>query len=154
MPEILVTNHNRFELRGRYAAQNYVFYPDKPLAIPEDAAKHIFALGQESKTGAYNRLGLLKPGDSIETAQRVIDQVEFSQGRTVFETPEPPVPQPSPQPDRDDEPEENGDNDQIGGSPGAQRCPGGESGEDPASPGTLARKVMARRHAGKIPIGG
>lgn len=158
MPDVQVTNRNQFSLAGKFDGTGYVFRPDVPTSVPEKAARHIFGLGAPLpfKTGAYNRLGLLKPGDTMETAQRVIDNVEFVMGRTVFETPEPmPQPQEPPKPDPD---RENGDEDEeIGGNPGAQPGPGRETeaGAQPVSAaGALAREVMRGRRANKIPLGG
>lgn len=127
MPDIQVINHNSFPLQGRFAGIDYHFPPGEPVTIPEKAAEHIFALNEEKeqKTGALNRLRLLKPGDSLEEAYKALDKITFAEGRVVFEESEP-----LPPPDR------------IGDTPGAPRNPGGEPEPATSSPvagsGTLA----------------
>jgi hypothetical protein len=49
-PEIMairVINHNDFRISDRFDGVPYVFEPDKPLAIPVDAAFHIFGWHRE-----------------------------------------------------------------------------------------------------------
>lgn len=155
MPDVQVTNRNPFPLSGMFDNRGYVFPPNQPTSVPEPAARHIFALGQENKTGALNRLGLLKPGDTLEKANEALSNVQFVMGYTAFESPEPPMPQPQPEPDQE---QEEADDDEIGGSPGAQRSPGGETeagADEPVSAaGALARAVMRERRAKKLPLGG
>lgn len=149
MPDIQVTNRNDFPLTGRFAGKDYKFPPGEPVEVPEKAATHIFALGEENKTGALNRLGLLyparpdRPGRSLEEAFKVLDKVTFAQGRIVFDEPES-LPPPEEKP--------------IGDSPGAPRNPGGESGAETSSPvsaaDALAREVLARRKRHGAPSGG
>lgn len=139
MPDIQVTNHNHFPLPGRFNGKDYVFPPGVPVSVPEKAAEHIFALGRDDKTGALNRMGLLKPGGTLQEALKAYNSVSFAQGRLVFDEPEP-LPPP-------DEPEVE---QPIGDSPGAPpRNPGGESvveaGEPVSAPDALAREVLARR---------
>lgn len=142
MPDIQVTNHNSFPLQGRFAGIDYTFPPGEAVTVPEKAAEHIFALGEEKeqKTGALNRLRLLKPGDTLEEAYKALDNISFAEGRTVFEESEP-LPPPT----------------GIGDTPGAPRNPGGESAAETSSsvsvaaalaretPDEIAREVMAAR---------
>lgn len=140
MPEVQVTNGNKFTLKGRFAGQDYIFEPNRPVSIPEKAAFHIFALGLEpkEKTGALNRLGLLKPDGTLEEAIAALNKVTFVAGHVVFgESQSLPPPKEEPQP--------------IGDSPGAPRSPGGESAADAELPSpvsaadALAREILHRR---------
>jgi hypothetical protein len=97
--EVQVTNGNTYPLLGRFDGRNYVFAPGTPIAVPEEAANHIFGLRQRDKNGAMNRLGLLKPGVTYEEALAALNRVTFTAVlvRVVFESPEP---QPPPKPPR------------------------------------------------------
>lgn len=85
--EIKVINNNAgLTLRGRYDGKDYVFAPGKAVNLDIEAAKHIFGLGEDDKSGALNKLGLLIPGrDTLEDAVAKLDKVSFLEGRTVFE---------------------------------------------------------------------
>lgn len=128
MPDIQVINNNKQFLIGRFAGKDYEFPPGEPVSIPEKAAEHIFGLADTNKTGALNRLGLLKPGGSLKEALQALDRISFSQGRVVFD-------------DAESLPPSHG----IGENPDALRTPGGESeaGQPPAA-GALPK----RKHGG------
>lgn len=152
MPDVQVCNRNSFPLAGRYDGQAYTVPARGSLSMPEEAANHIFGLTAENKTGALNRLGLLKPGGTLQEALKALDKVTFVQGHTVFESPEPLPPPTEPEPDHEDD-DEPSNGDQIGGSPGAQPGPGGEP-EALSASGALAREVLSLRRGKKLPIGG
>jgi hypothetical protein len=84
--EIKVINNNAgLTLRGRYDGKDYVFAPGKSVNIDIEAAKHIFGLGEDDKSGALNKLGLLIPGrHTLEDALEKLDKISFLEGRTVF----------------------------------------------------------------------
>jgi hypothetical protein len=143
MPDVQVTNHNPFDLKGRYAAKNYVFASERPIEIPEAAAVHIFALGIEEKAGAYNRLGLLRPGtkDTMESAAEAISRVEFQEARTIFDEPrfrKAIGPAHSP------------------GAPNEAAEPGGESeaGKPPAAGALIEEELRDLKRKRRLPIGG
>jgi hypothetical protein len=120
MNTVQVKNGSTLRLIGRFDGRDYLFPPGGMTSLPEDAANHIFALRQDNKTGALNRLGILKPGVSMEEALAVLDKLSFSKGRVVFEDS-----QPLSQPDTTD----------IGGNLSAHSGPGGDAGTAvPANP--------------------
>lgn len=80
-----VTNQTGSALRGRFAAEDYVFPPDKPVEISKEAAVHIFGLGQSDKTRALNCLGILVGKVTYEEALAVLQKVRFSEGHMVYE---------------------------------------------------------------------
>jgi hypothetical protein len=95
MDTIRVVNGLDRPLTGRYAAVDYTFPPGKPVDIPPDAARHIFAFGQSAnadKTRALNGLGLLGPLDNFKEAVKLLTKIKFLEGRVVFED-EPEEPQ-------------------------------------------------------------
>lgn len=125
--EIKVINNNAgLTLRGRYDGKDYVFAPGKAVNLDIEAAKHIFGLGDDDKSGALNKLGLLIPGrDTLEDAIAKLDKVSFLEGRTVFED----------EAGFDAEQDEPAPRKRTGGRPHVS-VPGGESGagsQDPAS---------------------
>lgn len=145
MNDVQVLNQNPFPLKGRFAATDYLFAPDRPTAVPLAAAEHIFGMNDKDKTGALNRLGLLLPGNgsTYESAMAVLRRVSFHSGRVVFEQGQPGKPKP-PQPPPQQQPEpkepargpgehESGEDDEetgkgIGARPGAAvRVPGRKS---------------------------
>ena len=139
--KVQVTNRNPFPLTGRYDGKNYLFPPGVPVAVPEEAANHIFALDQDraARAGAMNRLGLLNSRRSYDEAEKFFRQFIFATGRVVFESPEPD--EPTPQPDKDDEDEEEPDKEQIGDDvqQAPTLAPGRESeAEDNPSPSASA----------------
>jgi hypothetical protein len=84
--EIKVINNNAQPLRGRYDGKDYLFAPGKAVTLDLEAATHIFGLGEDDKSSALNKLGLLIPGrDTMEDALAKLDKVAFLEGRTVFD---------------------------------------------------------------------
>lgn len=91
MIEVKVINNLTKTLKGRYDGKDYVFAPNKPVTLSLEAAQHIFGLGDEDKSGALNKLGLLIPGrDTLEEALAALDKITFLEGRTVFDDELPP----------------------------------------------------------------
>jgi hypothetical protein len=123
---VQVMNRNEFALHGRYNGRNYTFAPGLAVEVPEEAVKHIFGFEQENRTGAYNRLGLLKPPATMEMAQAIIDRVHFMTGKMVFEEPQP-VPPPEPRgPGKNEEPEDEEES-ESGKASAQQLAPGGST---------------------------
>lgn len=86
METIRVTSHLVKPLRGRFDGKDYDFLPEKATLMTLDAATHIFALGEEDKSGALNKLGLLIPGkDTYEEALEKLDSISFDRGRVTFD---------------------------------------------------------------------
>ena len=121
---VQVFNHNKFALRGRFDGKDYTFAPGKATEAPEDAVRHIFGFDQDPKVGLI-RLGVLKPGVTLEAAQEVRDKVQFLAGRMVFEEPQP-LPEPEPRgPGKNEEPED--DTEESGKASAQQLAPGGST---------------------------
>lgn len=60
MGAILVTNRNAETLRDRYDGVDYVFAPNETVAIPEEAARHIFGYGDPDIRRVLLRQGWMK----------------------------------------------------------------------------------------------
>ena len=54
---IFVTNKNDFVHTDKFDGTEYTFAPNAKLAIPVDAARHMFGFGLEDKTETLVRLG-------------------------------------------------------------------------------------------------
>ena len=144
MASVQVMNHNDFPLKGRWNGKDYAFPPGRPVELPEEAANHIFGFGADNRTGAYNRLGLLRTGNTMAQAQAVIDRVQFTTGRMVFEEPHPvaPPPEPRPGPDKNEEPEDEDEDKESGKASAQQLAPGGDTEVGaPASAIPVAKKL-------------
>ena len=129
---VQVTNRNDFALRGRFNGRDYTFAPGKPTEAPEDAVRHIFGFGQDNHVGLI-RLGLLKPGSTLETAKAALDKVQFTTGKMVFEQPEP-APEPARGPGKNEEPEDEPEESESGKASAQQIAPGGSTGVAAAAP--------------------
>jgi hypothetical protein len=57
MQEIFVTNTNDFHHSDRFNGRDYEFPPKERVAIPVDAAVHMFGFNQPDKTETLTRLG-------------------------------------------------------------------------------------------------
>jgi hypothetical protein len=54
---IFVTNKNDFEHQDRFDGIDYFFVPGEKVALPEEAAAHMFGFGRSDKTENLIRLG-------------------------------------------------------------------------------------------------
>ena len=57
MREIFVTNRNDFHHFDRYAGVDYDFPPNERVAVPVEAAVHMFGFNMPDKSEALSRLG-------------------------------------------------------------------------------------------------
>ena len=57
MPEIFVTNHNDFHHSDRYNGVDFEFPPKERVAIPTEAATHMFGFNMPDKNEILTRLG-------------------------------------------------------------------------------------------------
>lgn len=86
MSQVRVISHRPEVIRGRYDGKDYVFKPELPTDIPLAAARHIFGLGLEDKSQAFNQLGWLVPGkDTLESAEAKLSELTFMPGKVVFD---------------------------------------------------------------------
>jgi hypothetical protein len=57
MGMLFCTNKNDFTHEDRYNGQLYQFPPNEKVAVSEEAAVHMFGLGEKDKTSTLHRLG-------------------------------------------------------------------------------------------------
>ncbi len=65
---LTVLNKNEFDLRDRFDGRDYVFPSGKKVAITEEAARHIFGLGESDKVNSMIRLGWMTASHHKEEA--------------------------------------------------------------------------------------
>jgi hypothetical protein len=83
---IRVTNHGD-KFTGRFAGRDYVFAPNKPVDMPEEAANHIFDLDKEDKSRAILRLGWANTGAEFPTALERLAKLSFDDPPEMIEAP-------------------------------------------------------------------
>lgn len=73
---VRVTQRTGTVLKARYDGRDYVFKDGEPTDIHMLAAKHIFGFGEDDKTNAFHRLGLLN-NMTMEMALEWLNDIEF-----------------------------------------------------------------------------
>jgi len=71
---VFVTNTDDEELRVTYAYEPFVFPVGKPVAITEDAARHIFGWGQTDRLPAMVRLGFVHFSSEMDKGLARLDK--------------------------------------------------------------------------------
>ena len=80
---LLVTNRNGFPFDGRYDGVDYHFPVGAKVAVPEDAARHIFGVGESDKTAVLVRHGWLKSQADQEAAMGKLNGFSFDVSSNV-----------------------------------------------------------------------
>lgn len=76
-------------IKGRYDGQDYEFRTGQTVALPEEAARHIFGYGVDDKSRALIRLGWVANSTGMEAAMAKLDGIKFlAEKEVVFEEPE------------------------------------------------------------------
>lgn len=95
MQTVRVISHLAVTLQGRFDGEDFVFRPEKPTDLSLDAARHIFGLGEEDKSSALNKLGLLIPGKhTLQEALEALEKITFLEAQVVFPDEDEPDPAP------------------------------------------------------------
>lgn len=81
---IKVTNHNSARFIDRYDGREYVFEPNQPVILHEDAARHIFGYGDQNKAPYLSRIGKMKTtqldgAGGLRDAMKWLDKFEFKE---------------------------------------------------------------------------
>ena len=74
---LTVTNRNSFDLNDRFDGTDFCFPAGKTTAITEDAARHIFGLGEADKKDALVRLGWLATTGDMSSATDKLNNFSF-----------------------------------------------------------------------------
>lgn len=79
-----VTNRNNFTLKDRFDGVDYVFKPNDPVVIEEDAARHFFGYGMIDKVPALVRQGWCMSSDKTDDAFKKLNNFKFETGSVEF----------------------------------------------------------------------
>lgn len=83
-----VKNTGTEPVTGRYDGQDYEFKPGVTVALPDEAATHIFGYGLDDKSRALIRLGWLVNSTQYGTALARLDAIQFfAESKVVFDEP-------------------------------------------------------------------
>ena len=74
----LVKNSNSFDFEGRYASIDYRFPAGKSTAIPDDAARHIFGVGDANKTDVLVRNGWVTTSSQHQLGLDILNKFSFN----------------------------------------------------------------------------
>lgn len=75
---LTVTNSNDFDFIGRHNGQDYQFPSGKTTALPDEAACHIFGVGNANKEEVLVRHGWIKSADGIKNALKILNKFSFN----------------------------------------------------------------------------
>jgi len=74
---VRVTNGTPETIEGRFNSEDYEFPPGEAVDISIEAARHIFAFGEEDKSRALARLGWVKTTLELKAAMARLGKVVF-----------------------------------------------------------------------------
>lgn len=72
-----ITNKNEFTFTGRFDGKDYRFPAGKTVSCPDDAAAHIFGVGQQDKTAVLSRNGWATFSGSLAEGMAVLNKFQF-----------------------------------------------------------------------------
>ena len=75
---IVVVNRTDSEFSDRFNGQDFVFPVGKKILVSEDAARHIFGLGEADKRPYFARLGWLRTQADLDAAEARLARFQFS----------------------------------------------------------------------------
>jgi hypothetical protein len=75
---LTVSNRNNFDFQGRYNGVDYHFPQGKTVAVPDDAAKHIFGVGLADKVDVLVRHGWMSNAAARDTAMAKLNNFSFN----------------------------------------------------------------------------
>ena len=75
---IVVVNTSDAAFSDRFNGQDYEFPVGKKVLLPDEAAHHIFGLGESDKTATFARLGWIRTSGEYESAMQRLGKFQFS----------------------------------------------------------------------------
>jgi hypothetical protein len=86
MREVSITNRNPTPYEDGYHGMKFFFKPGVSVAMPEEAAEHIFGIDKEDKTDVLRRMGIANHPDGKQfLANFEVKVVEYIQKEVVEE---------------------------------------------------------------------
>ena len=80
---LTVQNGNNFDFTGRYNGVDYLFPSGKITAIPDDAARHIFGVGEVSKHDILVRHGWMQTSNDLGKGHSILNNFSFNVADTL-----------------------------------------------------------------------
>ena len=74
---LTVTNRNNFDFTGRFDGTDYNFPAKATVAVPDDAARHIFGVGVADKTDTLVRHGWMTHSGARDQALQILNGFAF-----------------------------------------------------------------------------
>lgn len=75
---IVIVNNSDAEFADRFNGQDFLFPVGKKVLLSEDAARHIFGLGETDKTATFARLGWIRTSGDYESAMLRLGKFAFT----------------------------------------------------------------------------
>jgi len=72
-----ITNGNEFNFVGRYNGQDYLFPKGECVACDDEAARHIFGIGDNDKSPYLVRHGWVQPTGALSTGLEILGKFKF-----------------------------------------------------------------------------
>lgn len=82
-----ITNGNLNPFVGRFDGQDYAFPPAQPVYCPDEAAKHIFGLGQVDKSSVLSRNGWATVTGGLAVGLAILNNFKFVSVEQVYDAP-------------------------------------------------------------------
>ena len=82
-----ITNTNGFPYTGRYDGKDFTFPAGAPVYCPDDAARHIFGLGQQDKSAVLSRNGWATVTSGLQVGLDILNNFKFIAVEQVFDAP-------------------------------------------------------------------
>lgn len=82
-----ITNGNPNPFTGRFDGQDYAFPHGQPVYCPDDAAKHIFGLGQADKSNVLSRNGWATVTGGLAVGLAILNNFKFVAVEQVYDAP-------------------------------------------------------------------
>jgi hypothetical protein len=82
-----ITNGNDNPFVGRFDGQDYAFPCGQPVYCPDDAAKHIFGLGQSDKSNVLSRNGWATVTGGLAVGMTILNNFKFVAVEQVYDAP-------------------------------------------------------------------
>ena len=82
-----IANGNDFDFETRFNGKDFMFPAGKAVFCEDDAAAHIFAVGQADKTAVLARHGWVKPGELVTKGLDILGKFSFDHVTPAYDAP-------------------------------------------------------------------
>lgn len=82
-----VTNGNTFDFTAKFSGVPYTFPKGQAVLLPEDAARHIFVIGDPNKAPYFSRHGWALPSENLDRGHKILAAFKFEAAQVKYEFP-------------------------------------------------------------------